>query len=208
MIKKETFLAAIFIIIGIGIGIGVTFFVQRNLFKPILLSYDDASVEDDDADMDPGNEEETATKFKKKILGRLEILDFPELELFGINVKIDTGANTSSIHCHDIQKIERDGKQYVSFELLDPKHPYYMKKRHEFPIYKERDVKSSSGDIEHRITIITKILIYKKIESIELALTDRSYMKIPVLLGRNFLKGKYMVDVSRMKQSYKSITKK
>ena len=56
---------------------------------------------------------------EKLIIGRRELIDFPELSLFGIEAKIDTGAYTSVLHCHDIR--EEDGVLYNY--ILDPSHP-------------------------------------------------------------------------------------
>ena len=59
----------------------------------------------------------------KQIIGRREEIDFPELGLFGITAKIDTGAYTTALHCHDIH--ERDGVLY--FKLLNPSHHEFNK---------------------------------------------------------------------------------
>ena len=36
----------------------------------------------------------------KLIIGRQDVIDLPELELFKIAAKIDTGAYSCSLHCH------------------------------------------------------------------------------------------------------------
>ena len=41
----------------------------------------------------------------KITIGRSDKADFPELSLFDIDLKVDSGAYTSSIHCTDIQEI-------------------------------------------------------------------------------------------------------
>ena len=38
----------------------------------------------------------------KKVIGRVDRIDFPKLELFNIDVKVDTGAYTSTIHYDEI----------------------------------------------------------------------------------------------------------
>ena len=38
----------------------------------------------------------------KKTIGRIDKADFPALDLFDIDIKIDTGAYTSSIHTHKV----------------------------------------------------------------------------------------------------------
>jgi hypothetical protein len=52
---------------------------------------------------------------KKITIGRTDRADFPNLKIEGIDIKVDTGAYTSSIHCKDIE--EMDGVLYAT--LLD-----------------------------------------------------------------------------------------
>ena len=65
---------------------------------------------------------------KKLTIGRKDKIDFPEFNLQDIDIKMDTGAYTSSIHCHKIGTKEKDGKEVVVFTLLDPSHPQYDNK--------------------------------------------------------------------------------
>ncbi|MGB0424358.1 MAG: RimK/LysX family protein, partial [Flavobacteriales bacterium] len=50
-----------------------------------------------------------------KTIGRNDKADFPEIDLMNISIKIDTGAYTSSMHCHDIKEIEDDGVKFIEF---------------------------------------------------------------------------------------------
>ena len=133
----------------------------------------------------------------QKIIGRVEQVSFPEWDLFDLDAKIDTGAYTSSLHCHQIEKSEREGTSYVSFRLLDPTHETYDGKHFELPIHKQKIVKSSNGIAEERFIVKTTMLLDGLEISIELSLTDRSGMRYPVLLGRKVLKGRFLVDVTR-----------
>jgi len=136
-----------------------------------------------------------------RIIGRAELIDFPNWDLYGISAKVDTGAYTSSLHCHHIERIKKDGKEYVRFNLLDPSHETYNEKLFELPIYKSKTVKSSNGVSEERFVVkTTLILLGKKLEA-ELSLTDRSEMRYPVLLGRKLIKGHFIVDVSKKFQN-------
>ena len=139
---------------------------------------------------------------KKSVIGRKDKVDFPELDLIDIDVKIDTGAFSSAIHCHNIEIIDSDTAPKVRFNLLDPSHPDYDEKEFLLPVHSQKPVKSSSGEIENRIFIKTKILIFGKMRPIQLSLTDRSDMKFPVLIGRKLLKGKFVVDVAKRDLSF------
>ncbi|SDX04830.1 ATP-dependent zinc protease family protein [Aequorivita viscosa] len=132
-------------------------------------------------------------------IGRIDKADFPQLNLFDIEVKIDTGAYTSSIHCKNV-KVE-DG--YLKCNFLDEEHPSYHEKEIIFDEYDVKVVKSSNGQSEPRYRIKTKIILFGKTQDIYLTLSDREEMRFPVLLGRNFLSKKYIVDITKTNLSFK-----
>lgn len=136
-------------------------------------------------------------KEKKLIIGRKDFADFEKLDLWGIEVKIDSGAYTSSFHCHKIKKIVKDGKEWVKCNFLDPEHSQYHEREFCFEILKTRKVKSSNSIVEERFSIKTEITIFKRKYPIELTLTERTDMKHPVLLGRKFLSKRFLIDTSR-----------
>lgn len=136
------------------------------------------------------------------MLGRTDVVDFPKLNLFDIDIKVDSGAYTSSIHCHHIE-LENN---VLKCQFLDPKHQKFHQKTLTFNDFKQKKVKSSNGITENRYLIKTEILIFNEIHSIELTLTERGSMKFPVLLGRKFLSKKFLVDISKKNLSFKNIT--
>jgi hypothetical protein len=138
----------------------------------------------------------------KIIIGRRDIADFPDLGFNQVQVKIDTGAYTSSIHCKSIEV--KDDKLYCIF--LDEKHPEYSLETHCFEDYKTIRVKSSNGIAQNRYEIKSKIRLFNKTYSISLSLSDRKDMKYPVLLGRKFLNPKFVVDPQLTDLSYKNNT--
>lgn len=139
---------------------------------------------------------------KKYTIGRSDIADFPELNLEDISVKIDTGAFTSSIHCHHIRVVEVNNQSILKFNLLDPEHLQYHKKEFQVVDFKKKTVKNSFGESEERFIISTKIILFGEIYPIDLSLTNRVTMKFPVLLGRRLLE-KFLVDVEKQNVSFK-----
>lgn len=135
-------------------------------------------------------------------IGRKDKIDLPELGFFDIDAKVDTGAYGSALHCHHVEVIERDGQPVLSFKVLDPTHPEYDDKPIFVSNFSDKVVKSSSGRAEHRYTIRTKVVIFKKKRTVEFSLTDRQEMKYPVLLGRKFLRKRFLVDVQHIDLSY------
>lgn len=134
-----------------------------------------------------------------KLIGRIENIDLPEFGFNALEAKIDSGAYTSSLHCHNIKSKKIDGKRFVSFKLLDPKHPNYEDKEILAEINAIRRVKSSNGFMQKRFAIKTKIKLGKKRYIIEFTLTDRRDMRYPILLGSKFIKNKFIIDVSKKK---------
>jgi len=138
----------------------------------------------------------------KIMIGRSDKGDFPEFELTDIDVKIDSGAYTSSIHCGNIEEYIKNGIRYIQFTLLDPNHELYNNKVFSSKNYTTKVVKSSNGATEERYAIQTEIILFEKKYTIDLTLSQRSDMKFPVLLGRKFLNKQFIIDPSRTNLSY------
>lgn len=138
---------------------------------------------------------------KKKIIGRSDIVRFPDLDLDAISVKIDSGAYTSTMHCHEIKVDKKEGIETLSFKLLDPEHEHYHGREFTFSQFENKMIKNSFGEVENRYVIMTKIELFNKEYPIELTLTNRGNMKFPVLLGRKILDN-FLVDVSKVNCSY------
>lgn len=128
----------------------------------------------------------------KKTIGRKENVNFPELHIDHFPARIDTGAFTSSIHCSEVKELDNDK---VEFVFLDKSHPKYTGEKFVFDIKKRVKVKSSNGQAESRLVIQTKMVILENQYEVLFTLADRSGMKNPVLIGRQFLHNKFIVDV-------------
>lgn len=136
----------------------------------------------------------------KRKIGRTDRVDFPLLELQDIDVKIDTGAYTSSIHCQEL----RVEDSFLKCRFLDAEHGAYHNKEFVFDNYDVRVVKSSNGQTQVRYRILTEVLLFGKVYPIFLTLSDRKEMKYPVLIGRKFLTKRFMVDINKTNLSSKS----
>ena len=139
---------------------------------------------------------------QKLIIGRSDIADFPKLKLEDVPVKVDTGAYTSSIHCRNIEVRSIEGKDVVTFVLLDPSHSQFEFKISSMERFREKVVKSSNGQSEERYLIHTTIRLFGKTYPISLTLSERGEMRFPVLIGRKFLMGKFIVDPAEASLSY------
>ncbi|WP_198304870.1 ATP-dependent zinc protease [Arcobacter vandammei] len=128
-----------------------------------------------------------------QIIGRVEPISILDLELFDLDAKIDTGAYSNSLHCDDITIEDK----MVSFRLLDKIHPAYHNKKIQMPLYEERKVKSSNGTAQNRAFIQVKVKFADKTYKTVVSLTNRADMKYPMLIGRKFMKNRFLVDVSK-----------
>lgn len=135
---------------------------------------------------------------QKQTLGRTDKVDFPKLDLYGIDVKIDTGAYTSAIHCSHI--VEKDNMLFCTFHSEG--HENFNSIEVIFDTYSKTDVKSSNGYKENRFKIKSEVVFFGKTYKINLTLSTRDDMKFPVLIGRQFLSKKFLVDVDRQNVSY------
>lgn len=140
----------------------------------------------------------------QQVIGAFDKIDLPELNLFNLDCKVDTGAYTSAIHCHRVHLIESDGIEWLSFHLLDPSHPAYNNQAYRSRNFAERVVRSSSGHAEYRYVIQTKICLFGKLFDIEFTLADREQMRYPILIGRKFLRQyHFLVDVRQRHLSFR-----
>ena len=121
----------------------------------------------------------------KQIIGRRELVDFPELGVIGIEAKIDTGAYSNTLHCSEMEVRERK----LFFKVLN-------EKEHCFENFSQKKIKNSFGEAEKRYVIKTKIRIAGRTIKSIISLTDRGNMRYAVLIGRRLLKNKFVVDVS------------
>ncbi len=127
----------------------------------------------------------------RKIIGRADKLDLPELGFVGVPAKIDTGAKTSALWATNI--IERDGG--LAFTLFGPESPLYTGEEHFVPQFSLVTVASSIGAEQGRYKVVLLAKIKGKKLRTSFTLADRSKQAYPVLIGRNALRGKFLVDV-------------
>ncbi|MBO6517604.1 MAG: ATP-dependent zinc protease [Bacteroidia bacterium] len=138
----------------------------------------------------------------KRTIGITDYIDLPEAGILNIPCKIDSGADTSAVHCERVRIKEIDGVDHLVFKLLDRKHPLYTGKDIVTSQFKEKKVKSSFGDYEFRYQVKLKMTIFNRNYTVSFNLSNRKNMRYPVLLGRKFLNNRFIIDVSKMNLSY------
>jgi hypothetical protein len=134
----------------------------------------------------------------KIIIGRLEAIDLPEIGIENLEVRVDTGAKTSSLHVDNITKLIVDGIHSVTFDLHPDAHNVNRIVTCTTPISDIRKIKSSNGTSEQRYVIETTIKLGNESWVIEITLTDRSDMSYLMLLGREAIGKRFLVDPSQV----------
>ncbi|MBU2871926.1 RimK/LysX family protein [Colwellia sp. E2M01] len=134
----------------------------------------------------------------KIIIGRLESITLPELAITDLQVRVDTGAKTSSLHVDNIKKSIVNGIHSVTFDLHPDVHNVDAIKQCTAPISDIRKVKSSNGTSEERYVIETPVILGEEEWSIEITLTDRSDMSNLMLFGREALGKRFLVDPAKV----------
>ena len=133
----------------------------------------------------------------KTIIGNLEICDLPEFGISDMEIRIDTGAKTSSLHVDNIVRFKKKGKPWVKFDLHPDVHNVDSVVECSAPLSDTRRIKSSNGESELRYVIKTPINLGDQSWKIEITLTDRSDMSYLMLLGREAMSDKFLVDPSQ-----------
>lgn len=126
----------------------------------------------------------------RKVMGWGEWCSLPSLRIPAIKAKIDTGAKSTALHAIDIQKIENQ----VLFKVNPLMHRKDFLISCQAKLHDIRSIKNSGGIIEDRYVIRTPLLIDQEQWDIDITLTNRYEMSFRLLIGRDAIKGKFIVD--------------
>lgn len=130
-------------------------------------------------------------------VGWREWIALPELGIKRIKVKVDTGARSSALHAFDLEKFERDGVEMVRFRVHPQQRSGKATVVAEAKIIEYRRVRSSSGFEARRPVIVTQIELLGRSWPIELTLAARDEMGFRMLLGRQAIRRRVVVDPGR-----------
>ena len=128
------------------------------------------------------------------IIGWREHLKLPQLGIETIKAKIDTGARSSALHAFDVHTFIHNNKEIVKFKV----HPYQKNIQTtiiaEAELLEYRKVINSGGHAQVRPVIETMVKLGKYEWKIELTLTNRDVMGFRMLLGRQAVKKRFLID--------------
>jgi hypothetical protein len=121
-------------------------------------------------------------------------VSLPDWDVAHLKAKVDTGARTSSLHAFGLEWFDRDGSPWVRFQI----HPWQRSTADavvaETAVVATRDIRSSSGEVEHRPIVHTSLLLAGQTVTAEITLTRRDEMGFRMLIGREALRKRFLVD--------------
>lgn len=132
----------------------------------------------------------------RPVLGWREWVRLPELGVDRVKVKVDTGARSSSLHAYEVQRVERDGETSLRFQVHPVQRDDSVVVDAEVPLHEDRKVRPSTGRQTVRPVIVTEVELAGRRFPIEVTLANRDRMGFRMLLGREALAGRFLVDAS------------
>lgn len=130
----------------------------------------------------------------KTIVGAREWCSLPELGIELIKAKIDSGAKTTALHADNLTLFSKNDENWVKFTLHPLKSKPELLVTCEAKLLDQRIIKSSNGSKEERYVIETKLIIGELAYPIEVTLTNRKLMGFQMLLGRQAMAEKILID--------------
>lgn len=131
------------------------------------------------------------------VIGWREWIALPDFSVVAIKVKVDTGARSSALHAYGLRFERRNGEQIAVFEI----HPVQRKAkpsiRAEAVVREWRKVTSSGGHHEVRPVVVTDVELLGRTWPVEVTLTSRDSMGFRMLLGRQAVRRRFVVDPGR-----------
>lgn len=135
----------------------------------------------------------TETTKLKKTIGHAEQVTFPKIHIAEVAARIDTGARTSAIWVSAVKRVD-EGLEVIFF---GPGSPFFSGRPVVFEEFEKVVVASSNGATEQRFKVKLLVKIGGRRIRAWFTLADRSTQVYPILIGRNVLRGKFIVDVTK-----------
>jgi hypothetical protein len=130
---------------------------------------------------------------EKVLIGRVEWVELPDAKI-KLKARIDTGAKTTSVHAVNIREEEQRGELFVRFQTVDAEGKLLELVR---KVDTTQKVLNPGGSVTKRYVVKEKLKLGSIEREVLVNLNDRTRMEYKVLIGRNLLLGRFIVDVAR-----------
>ena len=124
-------------------------------------------------------------------VGWREWAALPNLGVRRLRAKFDTGARACALHAHRIEFVETKSGDSIRFKL-QPK-----SKWRQAPFVGYRRIKDTGGRVTERPAILITIEVGGTSFEAEVCLVDRSAMRHRLILGRQVIAKRFLIDVSQ-----------
>ena len=131
---------------------------------------------------------------EREVIGWREWIALPDLGVPWLKAKVDTGARTSALHAEELERLEIDGRPALRFTLFPEQRSRAGAIVATAPLIDERYITSSNGSRQLRPVIQTLLEIGGQRWEIELTLSSRDVMGFRMLLGRQAVRRRCLVD--------------
>lgn len=128
-------------------------------------------------------------------VGATTVVNLPDLQIKGLQARVDTGAASCALHASKIEFNEDESELKVV--LFDPESDYYTGEELIFTDFVVRNVRNSFGKRKSRPMVKTNVTIAKKSFDVFVGFSDRTKLTYDMLIGRNLLENGFLVDVSK-----------
>ena len=122
------------------------------------------------------------------LAGWREWVQLPDVGVPWIKAKLDTGAQTSSLHAYGIKIFDRDGTDWVRFKVRPWQESIDDEVVVEAPVHDRRRVRSSSGHVQQRYVVLMRVVLVGRDVLAEVTLSNRDQMGFRMLIGREALR--------------------
>ena len=133
-----------------------------------------------------------STKKSPVVAGWRELVHLPDLGIGPIIAKLDTGARTAALHAENLEIYQSDEGKRIRFDAFVDDAVSHAK-RCVLPLAGKRRINNTGGGVEERALVKTRLSLGGKIWTVEITLTDRAEMGVPMLLGRATMKRRMVV---------------
>jgi hypothetical protein len=127
---------------------------------------------------------------QKRIAGYIESVRIMPGDLI-LRAKVDTGAEHSSLDARHIEEFLRDAKPWLRFSVTDQSNRTIVVER---PVHRVARIRRHAGRIQERAVVLLGICLGATFKTAEVNLVNRAGFDYPMLIGRSFLDGDFLVD--------------
>ncbi|NNC34670.1 MAG: 30S ribosomal protein S6--L-glutamate ligase [Croceitalea sp.] len=131
------------------------------------------------------------------LIGCEEWCVFENMGIPAIKARVDSGAKTSSIQATNIKVYNKGAQEWVKFEVNPLQENRSIAIECDARLIDRRMVKSSSGISEERLVVKSLMTLGDASFDIELTLANRDTMEYRMLLGREALNDRYIVNPAK-----------